>query len=552
MKIFTKRINFYFACLAAIAITSVPNLLNAAWNPPVTLQDHFVHSPDDYGPQLSLVNIHNDAIAVWTTIPNDLDIIFGVITASSYTFGSGWSTPVFISPFSGTGFEAVGDPAVALNNNGYAVAIYEAEDSTTTVKGIFSATRSATGLWSGVQRVTNHEVQSTEFDPEGTFVSINDTGLAVATWGEFRADSSTHIMANFLPMGGSWGTPVSLFTPTAWITDDAPISAMNQNGDIVVVWRQGNGEQVAASTFNPNTNAWTSIVLDTSIVPNGATLPRVGIDSNGNAVAIWARTIGTFPSDLIFEVVASSFINGVWGPVVVVATIPGLPLTPDVVVDPFGNATGVWSTADQTFASSLPFGGSWSAPTLIGNGFLNTFLIDRPIAVDNIGDVIVMITQDDNNLQSIAKPMGGDWLEPLNITNPGEQKVNNIGLGPCGFALALWLKNDQPPSAANNEVQAADNFAVFDVPPVSNFSGVSVKDKFATQVVRYNILTWSVDNPCIAEFLLFSNGVLIATIPASEAGSFTVPKCTKGSTTFTIIPVNVNGIQGPPTTIVVP
>jgi hypothetical protein len=238
-------------------------------------------------------------------------------------------------------------------------------------------------------------------------------------------------------------------------------------------------------------------------------------------------------------------------------------------MDRFGNATAVWTFNDEflpdnVYASSLPFGGIWSPPVLISttsgdNNLINEGFVQRPISVNLNGDVMVIY---ENNifsdpeldtLYSVKKPFGAAWLTPEFISsnaafpNQAMPHFLNIGIGSCGFALSLWQAQivdlfDQVWSSVHSDP----------VLPPCNFTGSQCQEKFATQKICVNSLSWGFCDPCTVFFRLFKNGVLIATIPAGSPLFFNDPVCCKVSNTYTLTSVNIFGAESPPVAVVLP
>lgn len=526
--------------------------LTATWNPPVDVSAIGV-AEEPGGPVLG-VNSLNNGVAVWATdVPDTFD---NVVQASSYTFGLGWGAPVIISdtslnPFEQPVYVAQADPTVAINESNYVVAAWEGsqfiDEIQNNVEGIFSSFRLPNGTWSPVQRVSALDIVDEDFNPENPFLDVSNSGLTVAVWTEIR-DNDRFIMANFLPFAGVWGTPIELANPVGGFREDTPRVAINSSNDAAAVWKANSSisfiqREIGASTFNPSTGLWTTVILDPE--SQNTSLPRVDIDESGNAVAVWIRINGT-----INEVVASyfTFATQSWSPYIVLATtdanVNGTFDMADVVMDQFGNATAVWSATPPSgisvlFSSRLPLGGTWSFPQLITpDGFLDTGLAQIEISADLQGNVMVIFETNNNTLESISYFNGIGWQIPEFIQAPDDDIWLNVGLGSCGFALALWWQDFT--------VMGADHFGPSS--PVVNLTASRCCEKFASQKICLCTLNWS-PNPCALFFNIFQDGILIATLPGNVT-TFTTP-C-RNSRSFSVTAVNISGIETIPTTIVSP
>ncbi len=565
VKIVTKSIIFCMKGLMALSLNLSFNPLNAAWNPTVLVDDLLLTSDTGSGPVLS-VNSSNDGVAVY--LKNSAQFPQSTVNlnimAASYYYGTGWTTPVIISdtslvaPFTFRRYINQGDPDIRINESGYAIAVWEGtrnDDVGNQQSVILSATRSSNGTWSPVQTVQIGP--ELNFFAENPVVDVNESGLGVAVWNEVRgANDEYFIMTSFLPINGNWTPAVQLDGPsTVSDQDDNTIDVeINNNGNAVAVWLMGDRPSnyaVHAATYDAATGVWTTVSLDEN--PAELTEPKVDMDDNGNAVAVWERFNGTDA-----EIVASSYtVAAGWSPYVVLDTSLNDVNSPYVVMDQFGTATAVWNkeveefAPSQVFASRRPLGGTWSAPTFIANGEVVPENTQKTADVDDFGNVVVIVNVDQILLQSVLYTVQVGWQAPENISSgPIRIDYPNIGIGSCGFALALWERTvSEGPQGPEIVVEASDNFQLMNyVSPPSNFVGTRCCNKFATQKSCLIRLSFSpVD--CAASYVLRRNGVIIATIPAGGSTSFEDPVCSKNPSVYTLTVISVNGVESQPTTI---
>ena len=129
-------------------------------------------------------------------------------------------------------------------------------------------------------------------------------------WG--NATAASVIQASIKPFGQNWGSA----TPLLVVGHGAaqPQVAMNSSGAAIAVWVDSTLEVIQASTYDPNSNTWsTSVTI--SNPPSGyrSTFPFIAIDSLGNAIAVWQdektdNTVSNFN--------ATRFVNGAWSGVI--------------------------------------------------------------------------------------------------------------------------------------------------------------------------------------------------------------------------------------------
>jgi hypothetical protein len=120
-----------------------------------------------------------------------------------------------------------------------------------------------------------------------------------------------------------------------------------------------------------------------------------------------------------------------------------------------GGAVAVWDGSPGVQAVTRPAGGSWSAPTTLGN------LYEPHLAVDARGDAIVTALQSDNGtarIVSLAKGADSAWTGPVPVsaaeTNVGWD--TDLAANDRGEAVAAWTAPDGPLWVARAARRRAD------------------------------------------------------------------------------------------------
>jgi len=551
-------------CITALILVPCAQL-SATWTTPEIISDPAVRVSPLGEPSLALNN-SNNAVVIWVGPPGSQ---VGVVRASSYTFNVGWSDPVVISstaktPFGGSVFSIVGDPQVSINEANQALAVWEASEfvlpEQENVDGVFSSTRAANGTWAPQEMISARDL-SNFFKASDVRGCINDSGRCFAVWTEIRGGpTATYIMGNFKQIGGGWGTPFQIsLAGTQLFAELTPSAAMNNNGDIVVTWMESTSDNhVWVATYNGTTNTWSvPIILPSPPVNENQdpdSMPFAAIDPAGNAVVTWK-----YETDAFERIYANSFTKAIgWGPSIILDETSEDSFSGQfVVMDPFGKATVIWNrfivalSLDKMYSSFLPLGGTWSPAEQIqtpGDAEFSTFQILTPANEDPVGNVLAIFEDTDNDIvSSVVNYNGLGWQTPEVIFGPQEDRsVLNIQYGSCGFAIAEWRALDDNDFL---QVFASLNFDLF-APSSPNFTGKQCCERFVTQKVCFNELTWTV-NDCVSVYLLYRNGVLIATIPRAEAGFFREVSC--GPAVYTLIAVSsISSARSAPATVTLP
>ncbi len=282
-------------------------------------------------------------------------------------------------------------------------------------------------------------------------VAVDSAGDAVAVW--YRSDgSNTIIQSAERPAGGAWSEPVNLSEEGQ--NAEKPQVAVDPQGNAVAVWRRNDGSKyrIQAATRPPG-GAWSEAV-DLSEAGENASEPRVAIDSQGNAVAVWQRPVG--PSTVVQS--AERPAGGAWSAAVTISPSEKGASVPYVAVDPQGNAVAVWRYFDGTNliiqSAERPAGGAWSAAVRISAEGQNA---ESPqVAVDPQGDAVAVWFREGGTekiIQSAERPAGGAWSEPVNLSAEEQIAVEaQVAVDSQGDAVALWRRRE----GSNDIIESAE------------------------------------------------------------------------------------------------
>ena len=291
-------------------------------------------------------------------------------------------------------------------------------------------------------------------------IGIDSNGNAMAVWVQSH-DFEFSIWTNrFSVDNGSWGEAVLI----EHIDNDAihPEIVVDRSGNALAVWAQQNdaGEayNIWANRYSVNQNSWG---LAGMIEGNtgDAKFPKVGVDDNGNAVAVWHEREG-----LEYSVWANRYnINtDSWGMADGIGSDSGVPrpsgssifrteFTPAISVDGNGNALTVWSqtdgTQDNIWANRFSVANnSWGAATMIEND--DSGSARRPvISVDNSGNALAIWYQFDGSIDATKfnryNISDSSWGTAASIeTGAGPAYFHQITHDNSGNALAVWQEAD--------------------------------------------------------------------------------------------------------------
>jgi hypothetical protein len=190
-------------------------------------------------------------------------------------------------------------------------------------------------------------------------------------------------------------------------------------------------------------------ISTTSPLPVQADQAQIGMDANGNAVAIWREYDGTDT----FIMSATLLVNGSWSSPMLVTTIFGvddLGATPQIAVNATnGDAFAIWVENDLTIKSStLPFGGTWSSPHKLSAISVTSSLGGPQIAVNlstpsNYAVAVWVANTGSNDFIQSAYYQAGVWSLPSNVlpSTTNELRFPQVGIDNSGIAIAVWQNN---------------------------------------------------------------------------------------------------------------
>jgi hypothetical protein len=355
----------------------------------------------------------------------------GTIRSRHHTPDAGWGPIEQIDSNETDAFY----PALAVDPNGNAVSVWQQAGETN--RGIWANRYTAGSGWGTAVRV---DVE--EGDRSGPQVAIDASGNAIAVWNQSDG-ARENIWANRSSPDGSWGVAQLIETENLGHAS-SPRVAMDPDGNATAVWHQSDGERASiwANRYTPS-SGWG--VADT-IEKNDegeARLPYVAMDPDGNAMVVWHQSDGTR-----FNIWASRY-DGTWGtPQLIDSDDTGDADTAEVGLDADGRATAVWKQFDGIsvgiWADRYVPGSGWGIAVRIEENDFGDALRPR-LAVSANGDAVAVWLQSDGsrlNVWSNAYTPSERWGRALPIelsSGEGEQgEEPAVAMDPNGHAMAVW------------------------------------------------------------------------------------------------------------------
>jgi hypothetical protein len=288
---------------------------DAGWAPPVA-----IGGVDSTIADLEVdvaVEPDGDAMSVWHQRDGDRSDVW----ANRYASGGAWGTAGLIETEDGG---SARNPDITMDPDGNAIAVWGQSDG---IDNFPAANRSpAAGSWGTAERIA-------QFGSNAR-VASDAAGNAVAVW--------SGAWANRYALAGGWGTREDLRS----LNESASETSidLSPDGRAIAVWRQWDGTRsnVWANRYLPG-NGWGTAELIESEDADGVGPPEVAVDPAGNAVAVWEQSDGVHTS-----IWANQYVAGMgWATAELIESEDlGDAQRPRIAVDPDGNAIAVWMQND--------------------------------------------------------------------------------------------------------------------------------------------------------------------------------------------------------------
>ena len=415
-----------------------PPAAGAGWLPAVGISEEGDEIAFDQEPQVA-VDASGGAVAVWPQLE-----YHNRIQASTKLAGGTWGPPIDLSPPGENSIES----HVAMNAGGEAIAAWIHISSE---RMIDVASRTPQGSWGRAE-----ELFVGAGGPNDVDVAIGPEGEAAVIWTGYQNTSDYIIRAATRSSDGQWSLPVELSEDgsNAW----EPEVAIDPAGNIVAAWYRWNddGDTIVQVAEKEPEQPW-SESEDLSAQGSKSGAPRVEVSAE-RAVVVW-------PREQVIEA-ATRDTGAAWQPAVEISGPASR--EPALGMDGQGNAVALWSSgpaykpANAEVAILQP-GGVWTEPATIADSLLTEWAQPQ-IAVDPVGRAMAVWNAWNGNsriIEASSRSVNGDWGSPVTIS-PSWSDRPQIAMDTGGNAAAVWR------GAEPRVVQAA----VFDVtgPELKSFS----------------------------------------------------------------------------------
>ena len=349
--------------------------------------------------------------------------------------GPKWGTAELIE----TGYGSAYPPQVGVDGSGNAVAVwYQWEDS---LYNIWSNRYVAGSGWGTAERIETDD----SGDAEWPQVGIDGSGNAIAVWQQYDS-TRNNIWANRYVVGTGWGTAQLIETDSGNAL--RPQVGIDGNGNAIAVWYQWDGSMYSiwANHYVAGTG-WGAAQLIETNNSGDAYQQQVNVNGSGNAVVVWRQRDGTR-----YDIYSNHYVSGVgWGTAQLIETDnSGDAGFPQVGIDGSGNAIAVWHQYDgarnDIWSNRFVVGIGWGTAQIIETDSGNA--LHPQVGVDGNGNAIVVWGQDDGtgtryNVWSNRYVVGTGWGTAQIIqTGSDNSAPPHLSVNGSGNAVAVWSQDD--------------------------------------------------------------------------------------------------------------
>jgi hypothetical protein len=312
-------------------------------------------------------------------------------------------------------------------------------------QAIRTATRAPGGAWSAPQSISDDVRSSEQID-----LAAGPDGTVAAIWR--RYDSSRWIVqARVRPAGGTWG-PVADLSATGQDAN-GPRIALDGQGTAHAIWSRSNGSRtIAQVSAKPAGGGW-SAAQSLSGPGFNAGNTQIAVSPAGDAVVAWTR--GTTPTS---AQAATRPAGGAWSTIHDLSVAGRTAAEPQVGIDAAGNATVLWGEEDGVWrvrAATRPAGGAWSAATTISDTSRSAFAPTLAVQPDGAAVAGWFGNEGSTSRIEAAHRAGGAWTAPAPVSASGRVALHpQLALDGRGNAVMVWERATDG-DATKHEIQAA-------------------------------------------------------------------------------------------------
>jgi hypothetical protein len=278
-------------------------------------------------------------------VTESLTTSFKGLTIARYDQTTGWSNDRigYIDTSTNNGF-----PKISVDNSGHGFVLWVEGESGT--NNVYVSRRSGSA-WEEPLLISSIAGVFEQW----TNISIDGKGNAMALWGQQDSSSTSHTYACRYTAAAGWSVAERVDSSVSDSIDQ--YLTVDSSGNFYAVWSQRTDTIVSTilcSQYSPGSGWQTPRLVGTG---SPARSPRVATDSSSNIFAAWLQydPEDVYPGDA--KIYASRFTaSSGWSVQKQLRNVQGNADAPDLVVDPSGRATIMWSQSTGSIYGLIQYG----------------------------------------------------------------------------------------------------------------------------------------------------------------------------------------------------
>jgi hypothetical protein len=335
-------------------------------------------------------------------------------------------------------------PQITLDASGNALAVWQQSDGTRF--SIWANRFTPSTGWGSAVLIETDDTG----DASSPQIAIDSKGDAIAIWQQADSSGTVSIYANrFSAITDNWANPVLVETGAQ--DSFNPKVVLDASGNALAVWQQLDGLRTSiwANRFTHTSSTWGVAQQIEENNDGDATSPQIAVNPSGNAIAVWEQRDSTgLPS-----IWANGFTPSIgWGRAVPIETGIGSAEAPQVAIDASSNVVAVWQQSDgiqmNIWANRFTTSGRWASAVLIGTNDSGNAITPQ-VAFDGIGNAMAVWNQHNGigstihfNRLSASSNTWGQAL-PIDInTNLGNASHPQVSFNANGLGFVVWQQSE--------------------------------------------------------------------------------------------------------------
>jgi hypothetical protein len=280
-------------------------------------------------------------------------------------------------------------------------------------------------------------------DAQAPRVAVDARGDMVVVWASVRTSGWT-IESAYRLAGASWQPAVSLESPQAGTA--APDVVLDPSGNAVAAWASTSGSGWRVHTaYRGSSGTWSKAFALSGPDPSGSVAPQLALDGAHGVTAVWSRSLDT---STVIEVATGDVATGAWTTPTQISPSGPDALAPLIAVNKRGDSVIVWTSSDPSGLGVVALlrrhpAKTWGPPTVLARAVSGPF--SPQIALDPRGDALVVwshSTGGHSRVQAAGLTAGSTrWSTARALSKPGADALTpQVALDADGNGAVAWAR----------------------------------------------------------------------------------------------------------------